>query len=193
MKNRKEHNIPLYEKEKRDVFRCKIGATGSPNGKSLFIIIPKEYCKYHNLSKGDIVEASILRKIAKEEYERLHDTSISLAVEQVKKQFSKARKLGFTDKMLEYAEKEAEYYLSLLTKKEKRHTRVDAIAATVLYVASTNFGAHITQEQLAEIFDVTTVTIRKHLHKAWYWGYSDSLCSWELRRKKAKKDEVMNF
>jgi len=152
---------------------CRIG--NKPH--SFFIIIPKDVCRVLSLSFGDIAEFQFLRKVGHREYGMLNGFSVDKQTHQVTEEI---RRMSLPNKHIQEAIREAQYYLSTLSPNRKRHTRKRSVAAVALYVSSINLSAEdfryvgsdyrrLTQDELERFYNITTVTIRKHLRKGWNW------------------------
>jgi hypothetical protein len=151
-------------------FIAKVGAIGA-NPKSLFVVIPKDVCRFCNIQKGNIVQLAFIEKRTLQSYPFVNGAvEKAQQGEHIRTKIFEAKQFGFSDDVLEYATKEAYYLISVLSTHARSVTRVSTVVATALYVASMNLGSHKTQKQIAEIYHITEVTLRNNLKKGWKWN-----------------------
>lgn len=167
--------------KRRELFIAKVGRIGIKSAPSYFIVIPKAFCRIHNITFGDIIQLEFVRKVGFERYGLLNGFSSDKQVEQIRK---KIERMELPQLHKHLALEETKYLLSILSRKSKIHTPPKSIASVAIYVAGVNLYSkdingydknyrRLTQREIGDFYGISTVTIRKHLKKGWFW--SDNL------------------
>lgn len=161
--------MKIYEIPKENMFTCKIGRIGA-DPQSYFVVIPKWLARSRQLKPGMIIKMAYIGLGDPSDYPFVNGVRPKAMSEGVKKEIINAEKLGIHLQILEAAQNEANYFLSIISPNVAKLTLSKSVAAVAIYVAAIKMGTHITQAWLAQFYGITTVTVRNQLRKGWEWS-----------------------